>query len=66
MAGFCLLTVVFVQISERRKGNNSISVFYSPSNYEIMLRCVDYSIMVHKGVSQIELFQCNFKIFGLS
>jgi len=47
-----LFTVVFVQISEHRNGNNSISVFYCSSNYKILLRCVDYSIMVRKGVSQ--------------
>jgi len=49
-AGFCLFIVVFVKISEHRNGSNSISVFYCRSNYEILLRCVDYSIMVHKGV----------------
>jgi len=53
--------VVFVQIPEHRNENNSISVFHCRSNYEILLRCVDYLIMVHK-----ELFECNFKIFSLS
>jgi hypothetical protein len=65
MAGFCLFTVVFVQISEHKNWNISINVFYRRNNYEILLRRVDYSIMMHKGVCQIELFQCNFKIFSL-